>query len=68
MSLKVKTFNDNELSKAIKESPKIVQEYIKTQKYLIDMDFRNMQEFSKKWQRVPPDIQKAINKEFFNLV
>lgn len=68
MSLRVKTFNDNELSQAIKECPKIVQEYIKAQKDLIDMDFRNMQEFSKKWQRVPPDIQKIINEEFFNLI
>jgi len=68
MSIRVKTFNDNELNEAIKNSPKIIQDYIKAQKNLIDMDFRNMEQFSKKWSRVPPDIQKVINEEFFNLI
>lgn len=68
MSIQVTTFNDSELKKAIKECPTIVQQYIASLKDLIDMDYRNMEMFSKKWQQVPPDIQAVINKEFNNLI
>lgn len=68
MSIQVKTFNDSELKKAIKECPPIIQEYIASLQKLIDMDYRNMEIFSKKWQQVPPDIQAVINKEFNNLI
>jgi len=36
MSIQVSTFNDKELKAAIKQSPKIVQEYIEAQKRALE--------------------------------